>query len=276
MKRIGFRQYAAHRSIHLRPEIDTDQIHQPKHAGLRNTHGRANDRVGFLDRQPLVDGFDQCQLQPVDSQPVGDEAGAVLTAHDTFAKRHVGEAGDRGDRFRRGLRPGNDFQQAHIAWRIEEMRNQEVAPERLAHALGQHLQPDSGGVGADRAARPANVFQPAVQRLLDVRAFQHRLNDPIAIGQFPQIVFQVAGFDQPCGAVMHERGGFRFAQPCHRTFRQHIPVVGAVRNDIEQHHGHAGIGDLGGNTRPHRSGADHPGLADCGRHQMRSRMVAIP
>ena len=36
--------------------------------------------------------------------------------------------------------PGDDLQQPHIARRIEEMRDQEVAAERLAHALGQHVQ----------------------------------------------------------------------------------------------------------------------------------------
>jgi hypothetical protein len=153
------------------------------------------------------------------------------------------------------------------------MGDQEVAPERLAHALGQHLQGDGGGVGADRAARPAHCFQLAVQRLLDVGAFQHRFDNPVAIGQFAQIVFQVAGFDQLRRAVVHESRRFALAHAGDGALGQGVAVVRASRNDIQQHHGHAGIRHLGGDAGAHGAGADDSDAAD---HQTRSRIVAMP
>ena len=67
------------------------------------------------------------------------------------------------------------------------------------------------------------------------------------------------------GSVLRNRATARFGQGA--------AVVGAGRDDIQQHHGHTGIGDLGGDACPHRAGADHAYLAD---HHTRSRMVAMP
>jgi hypothetical protein len=161
------------------------------------------------------------------------------------------------------------------------MGNEKVSPERLAHPFGQDFERDGRGVGTDRGARAADALQFPVKRLLDIGSFQHRLDDPVTIGQFNEVVFQVARLDQSRGAIMHEGRRFGFAQVGNRAFGQRIPVVGAVRDDIQQHHGNTSVGDLGGNARPHRAGADDTNLADRGRtlwvsHHTRSRIVAIP
>ena len=188
--------------------------------------------------------------------------GTVLAADDALAQGDVAELGDRGKCVRRGVRTGSDFQQPHVARRIEEMGDQEIAAERLAHAVRQHLQRDGGGVGTDGAAGAAYGFQFAIQRLLDVGAFQHRFDDPVAVGQLAQVVFKVAGLDQPRGTVVHERRGFGLMQSCDRALGQRAAVVGAGGHDIKQHDRHAGIGDLCGDPGTHRTGADDTDFPD--------------
>ena len=75
---------------------------------------------------------------------------------------------------------------------------------------------------------------------------------------------------------MHEGGGFDLLQPRQSAFRDHVAVVGTLRDDVEQHHRDAGIGHLGGDARAHRAGADDADFADGDAHQTRSRMVAMP
>ena len=53
--------------------------------------------------------------------------GVSLRVNHTLAELHVAEIADGRDRRRVGLRPGHDLQQPHIARRVEEMRDQEIA-----------------------------------------------------------------------------------------------------------------------------------------------------
>ena len=48
-------------------QVQADQIHQAEDAGLGDTHGLADDSVGFLDLQPAVQGFDHRNLDPIDA-----------------------------------------------------------------------------------------------------------------------------------------------------------------------------------------------------------------
>ena len=83
--------------------------------------------------------------------------------------------------------------------------------------------------------------------------------------------------DQLGGAVVHERRRFGLAHLRDRALGQRVAVVGAVRHDVEQHHRHAGIGDLGGDARPHHAGADDADFLDrMAGHHTRSRIVAMP
>ena len=69
--------------------------------------------------------------------------------------------------------------------------------KRLRHAIGQYLQRNGGGVGADGATRPTHAFQLAIQYLLNVGALQHCLDNPVTISEFAEVIVQIAGFDQP-------------------------------------------------------------------------------
>ena len=83
-------------------------------------------------------------------------------------------------RLRPGRRAGDHLQQPHVARRIEEMGDQEVAPEALRQVPGQIGQRDGRGVRGDDAARAADGLQPLVERLLGRRLLDDRLDDPVA------------------------------------------------------------------------------------------------
>ena len=58
--------------------------------------------------------------------------GRVLAEHDALAQAHVGEARDASTASGRVAGPAHDLQQAHIARRIEEVGDEEVARRTLA------------------------------------------------------------------------------------------------------------------------------------------------
>ena len=56
---------------------------------------------------------------------------------------------------------------------------------------------------------------------------------------------------------MHKGRRLGFQHGRNRTFGQHIPVLGILRDDVQQHDRNARIGNMGGNRRAHDTGADN-------------------
>ena len=79
-------------------QADPDQIHQPEHAGARGADRLAHQQVGLLHGQPAGERLADGGGDPVDAQPVGDEPGGVVAAHDRLAQPDVGERLHRLDR----------------------------------------------------------------------------------------------------------------------------------------------------------------------------------
>ena len=112
--------------------------------------------------------------------------------------------------------------------------------------------------------------------MLDVEAFQHRLADPVAIGELAEIIFQVAGRDELRRLRMHEGRRALLHHLRDGAFRKLVAVGGPGGNDIEQQHGDARVGDMGGDTAAHDAGAENGDLLDLAHQAAASRMVAMP
>jgi hypothetical protein len=161
-----------------------------------------------------------------------------------------------------------------VPFGIRHHVGQEVAREIRGQAGGQHRQRNRRGVGRHGRTGLAGVLDPAIERLLDRDVFQHRLDDPIGLGQAAQIVLDIAGLDQPGVARVHQGRGIAFQQLFDRALGDGVAVDGALGHDVEQQHRHAGIGDMRGDAGAHDAGADDRGLGD--GHQAASSTVAMP
>ena len=89
-----------------------------------------------------------------------------------------------------------------------------------------------------------------------------------------EIIFEVAGPNETGGALRHERRRLGLEHFLDGTASERVPVLAAVRNDVEQANVNSGIGEVGGDAGAHHASADDDGLLD--RHQAASSMVAIP
>ncbi len=279
-ERVVGRQRRLHAGVDVRHQVEPDQVDQTEHAGLRDAERAPHRGVGLLHGEAAIHRLQQAALQPEGADAVGDEARRVVRPHHALAEAMVAERLQPRQQRRIGVRPGHHLEQAHVARRVEEVGDQEVARQRLGQPLDQQRARDRRGVGADHGAGTAMRLQRAVQRLLDVEPLHHRLDDPVALGDAGEVVVDAAGLDQPRRGGRHERRRVGLERARHRVARQLVARAVLLRRDVQQQHRRAGVGDLGGDRRPHDAGADHAGLADggvrAGGHHARSRTVAMP
>ena len=276
--RVAGRQGVEERAADIGHQVQTDQIDQPEHAGLRDAHGAADHGVGLFHGQAKVHRLVDRGLNPVGADPVGDEAGAVLALHDALAQPLVGEGAEGCDGFGAGGGAGDHFQQAHVARRIEEVGDQEILGELFALALDQVLQRDGRGVGGDDGTGLPHLVQPGVEVRLDRGVLDHGFDDPVHARELFQIVVDVAGGDQPGVLLVHEGGGIGLQHLFDGCAGNHAAVVAAsvldvLRDDVEQEDRDAGIGDMRRDAAAHHAGADHGCAADFHEASPRYRLI---
>jgi hypothetical protein len=123
-------------------EIEPDQVIEPEDAGLGNAHGPSDDGVGLLDRQAVVQRLDHRDLQRIATDAVGQKTRCIAAGYDALAEAQVAELTQARGHLGPGLRAGHQLQEAHVAHRVEEMRDTEISHEPHRHALGQQSQRD--------------------------------------------------------------------------------------------------------------------------------------
>ena len=181
---------------------------------------------------------------------------------------HIAKARNSLHSFAIGLGRGYQFQQAHVARRIEKVRAEPMAAEIVAESFRDFIHRQAAGVRGDDCPGAPPRFHPAQQVALDVQVFDYRLDDPIAIRERLQVVFEVADLDQPCQRSLKEGRRLRFLQCLQRcrgnAIARGTSCVGC--RHIEQQRRHAGVRHMRSNARAHGAGAQNCNLADHACH----------
>ncbi len=110
----------------MREDVDADQIGETKGSGARPADGGAGERVDLFDGEPLLEHQVGGAKHDRDADAVGDEVGRVVRKDDLLAEDAIGECGKGGDSSGIGVGGGDDFEQAHVARGIEEVRAEEL------------------------------------------------------------------------------------------------------------------------------------------------------
>jgi hypothetical protein len=159
----------------------------------------------------------------------------------------------------------------HVARRIEEVRAEELPPERVAASLEQHGHRDARRVRGDDGVR-GNALEAREQFLLGRRLLHDDLDDPVAVGEQFEMVGGVAGGDERSAFGGHERRRLRLAGVlealagrCRTIGRRRIVAA----RHVEQDNGEAGGGGEGGDATPHDARADDTDLGDAHRGSCR-------
>ncbi len=92
---------------------------------------------------------------------------------------------------------------------------------------------------------------------LDVEVFGDGFDDPIAIAQAAEIVFEIAGRDQRLGGIGEETDGPLFGGVLDAGERGGVALGLIGKDNVEQIDRISGIGKMGGDARTHGSGAQN-------------------
>ena len=138
--------------------VETNQVDGAERRRPRPATACAGERVDFFDgqihflHQPHHVQHRKC------SNAVADEVGRVFRQDYAFTKMHVAEVRDGVDQRGVGFGRGNEFEQAHVAWRIEKMRAKPRAPEIVRESFGNLAYRQAAGVSGDDRAGLADGF----------------------------------------------------------------------------------------------------------------------
>ena len=250
-------------------------------------HCGAGDGVDLVDLVVHLDHGVDGRRHAKGADAVADEIGRVLAEDDALAEAEATELGKEVHDLGLGLFAGDQLEQPHVAHRVEEVGDEEMLLEILRAPLGHARDRQPRGVGGDDAPRLPHFVDPGKDLLLDVEALDHDLDDPVALGEPIPVVLEVTDLDQRQESFRVERCGLRFLDALEPRrgelvaesrviFRQTLlPVLlGELgRYDIEQQDGDSGVGEVGGNTGTHHTGAEDCGPSNFSGHGSTSRLV---
>ena len=116
-------------------------------------------------------------------------------------------------------------------------------------------QRDSAGVGGEDGAGLAQSGDALPEGAFDLEVFGHRLDDPLALCDPVEVVLEVAGSDQGLRGFAHEADRLHPRGALDSSQGGLVALRLAGNHDIEQVHRKSGVGQVGGDARAHRPGA---------------------
>jgi hypothetical protein len=247
-------------------DVDADEVAEAVAGGARAAHERAVQEVDLLDGVVTGGGGGEGQEHLGGADPVADEVGGVAAQDHALAEHAVGEVDELVDEGRVALVRGHDLEQVHVAGRVEEVEADEAGAGGLGQTLGDGADAEAGGVAGEDRVRTGGGGHPGEEGLLDVEALDDRLDHEIAgCAGALEVVLEVAGGDAGRVRRVGVGGGFGLEQLLQRaegegvSGRTRSGGGGVPRHHVEEEGADAGIGEVGGDLRPHRASAEHRG-----------------
>ena len=167
---------------HVRQHVQAHQVGSFEHRRFGSTHKGAENGIHILDRKPLLLHQLHGLYHPLNPDAVCDKIGGVLGPDNSFPEDSFSEIGHEGEDFGQGFLTGDNFQQSHVANRIEKVGSQKMLVEFLAQARGHGLERNAGSVGGNDGTGFSDRLYPLEQLLFYFQVFHHHLDNPVTGG----------------------------------------------------------------------------------------------
>ncbi len=255
--------------------IQPHQIDGLEHSGFGPTHGRTEEGVHLGDGQPLFQHQLHGAHDAVHPDAVADEIGRVFSPHDSFAQPALPEIGHELEHLGRCLFAGNQFQQFHVAHRVEKVRSQKMVFEIVAQPFAQLLERQSRSVGRNDGPGLAHALDPFEQRLFDRHIFHDHLDNPVAAPQQVEVVFQIADADAVYIFRVHQKGRVGLAHGVEARADNPVACFAILAlfgrqirgNNVQQQSWNAGAGQQGRDAAAHDAGTNNGRLVYSSNHR---------
>ena len=164
-------------------DVESDEVDGAEGGGAWPADGLSCQRVNFFDAQiHLLHEADDVE-HGESADAIGDEVGRVLGEDDPFAELDIAEVDDGIDEGAIGFGSGNQFEQAHVARRIEEVGTEPGAAEVLGKSFSDFRYRQAAGIGSDDDAGLADCFDLLEEAALDFEVLDDRFDDPVDVGK---------------------------------------------------------------------------------------------
>ena len=222
--RIVF-EFGLHRANDICHRVQSDNVGQTKRGRLRSADGRPGQRIDGIETQPqplrVIHGGNHREH----ADPVGDEVGGVAGTDYALAQGLGHEDLELVENIRVSACVRDQFDQMHVARRVEEMHATETGPILLRQYAGQFADREAGGVRGKNRVRMDVLFDPVIQRLLDVDTLGDGLDDEIAVGQFGGVILEVGRLEELGKAGRGQWCRLELAEACDRTLDQVVAAA---------------------------------------------------
>ena len=147
-----------HIAYHVSQNVESNQIKCPKGRRSRPADCRAGQRVHFLNsqiqllHQPITLSTEKVPMRL--AMKFGVSLAMLRLCRDTTSEKFDTASIER----RIAIRRRNDFQQAHVSWRIKKVRAKPRLTEVCRKSLGNFRYRKPAGVGGDDRSRFAELF----------------------------------------------------------------------------------------------------------------------
>ncbi len=158
-------------------------------------------------------------------------------------------------------RRGDQLDQRHVARRVEEVDAAEARAHLFGNGFAQLGDRQPRGVARQDGMRRHVRRDLPVQVELPVHALGNGLDHQVAASQLLQVLFVVGGLDQRRALGHAQRRGLELAEARDRLQRD-AGLRAFLGRQVEQHHRHLAVDQMGGDLRTHHTGAEHGDLAD--------------
>ena len=259
-------QVVLHRLDDVAHRVQADDVRRAERTRLGAAQLGAGQVVDDVHGQAELLGFVDRGQHAEDADAVGDEVRRVFRAHDALAQRGRQERLELVEDCRLRGRGRDQFDQVHVARRVEEVHAAEARLQVGVEAFGQLLDRQARRVRREDRVGADVRGDLLVQVVLPVHALGDGFDDQVAAGQHVEVVLVVGDFDQ--------RGVFLVAQ---RRRRQLFQVLDGFQNDavfrtagallrlgrqVEQHDRNLGVDAVRSDLRAHHAGAQHGDFLD--------------
>ena len=253
-------QGVLHGLDHVGKSIQAHHVGSAEGGGFRAAQARAGEVVHHVKADAVFFGIGDGGQHGEHADAVGDKVRGVFGAHHALAQggdqealqvvQHAGVAGQAGD----------DFHQVHIARRVEKVHAAKARAQAVRAGLSQGVDAQARGVGGKNAVFAQVRRHLVVQVGFPVHAFGDGFNHQVAVFEQVQVFF-VVGRGDVVGAVSGgQRGRLELFQ-VGDGFQRDAAFVAFFGRQVEQHGLHLGVDQVGGDLRPHHTGAEHGHLA---------------
>ena len=210
----------------------------------------AGEGVHFVEAEAEGLGVVHHRQDGEDADPVGDEVGGVLGAHDAFAQPGDEPGFEPVEGRRVGVPGGDQFDQVHVARRVEEVDAAEVGPPLGRDGGGQLVDGQARGVGGDDGASLQVGGDLAVEVFFPRHLFGDGFDHQVALAEQGEVLVVVGGVDvgEPLPGGPGRRVEFLEAVD---GFLDDAVRLAFLGRQVEQHDRYVGVGQVRRNLRPH-------------------------